>query len=161
MTSPTSQPLVRIRSLRKTFGGRLVLDGIDLDVRQGEVTVLLGPSGSGKSTLLRSINHLERPDAGFVEVVGELDLPPAARRRPDRSHPTMDRPARTPPPEGRQARLFRPDRASGHHWTPAQANRRGAIETATVIGRDRPWYGVQGPAGECPRRAGRGHHHRP
>ena len=68
----TAEPLVRIRGLRKSFGANLVLDGIDLDVREGEVTVLLGPSGSGKSTLLRSINHLEKPDAGFVEVAGEI-----------------------------------------------------------------------------------------
>ncbi|MEW2517155.1 amino acid ABC transporter ATP-binding protein [Actinacidiphila alni] len=64
--------MVRIRGLRKSFGGHLVLDGIDLDVREGEVTVLLGPSGSGKSTLLRCVNHLERPDAGFVELGGEI-----------------------------------------------------------------------------------------
>jgi polar amino acid transport system ATP-binding protein len=64
--------LVRIRGLRKSFGTHLVLDGVDLDVREGEVTVLLGPSGSGKSTLLRSVNHLEKPDAGFVEVGGEI-----------------------------------------------------------------------------------------
>ena len=66
------QPLVRIRGLRKSFGANLVLDGIDLDVHPGEVTVLLGPSGSGKSTLLRCINHLEKPDAGFVELAGEI-----------------------------------------------------------------------------------------
>jgi polar amino acid transport system ATP-binding protein len=65
-------PLVRIRGLRKSFGLHRVLDGIDLDVHEGEVTVLLGPSGSGKSTLLRCVNHLEKPDAGFVEVAGEL-----------------------------------------------------------------------------------------
>jgi len=65
-------PLVRVRGLRKNFGLHRVLDGIDLDVRAGEVTVLLGPSGSGKSTLLRCVNHLEKPDAGFVEVAGEL-----------------------------------------------------------------------------------------
>jgi len=65
-------PLVRIRGLRKNFGLHRVLDGIDLDVHEGEVTVLLGPSGSGKSTLLRCVNHLEKPDAGFVEVAGEL-----------------------------------------------------------------------------------------
>ncbi|MEE4540550.1 amino acid ABC transporter ATP-binding protein [Streptomyces sp. V4-01] len=65
-------PLVRIRGLRKSFGAHQVLDGVDLDVRRGEVTVLLGPSGSGKSTLLRTINHLERPDAGFVEVSGDI-----------------------------------------------------------------------------------------
>jgi len=67
-----SLPLVRIRRLRKSFGLHRVLDGIDLDVREGEVTVLLGPSGSGKSTLLRCVNHLEKPDSGFVEVAGEL-----------------------------------------------------------------------------------------
>jgi polar amino acid transport system ATP-binding protein len=65
-------PLVRIRGLGKSFGPHRVLDGIDLDVHEGEVAVLLGPSGSGKSTLLRCVNHLERPDAGFVEVGGEL-----------------------------------------------------------------------------------------
>ncbi|KIF71725.1 arginine ABC transporter ATP-binding protein [Streptomyces sp. AcH 505] len=65
-------PLVRIRGLRKSFGAHTVLDGIDLDVREGEVTVMLGPSGSGKSTLLRCVNHLERPDAGFVEVGGDI-----------------------------------------------------------------------------------------
>ena len=65
-------PLVRIRGLGKSFGPHRVLDSIDLDVREGEVAVLLGPSGSGKSTLLRCVNHLEKPDAGFVEVAGEL-----------------------------------------------------------------------------------------
>ena len=65
-------PLVRIRGLRKSFGVHTVLDGVDLDVREGEVTVLLGPSGAGKSTLLRCVNHLERPDGGFVEVAGEI-----------------------------------------------------------------------------------------
>jgi polar amino acid transport system ATP-binding protein len=63
---------VRVRGLRKSFAGHTVLDGVDLDVREGEVTVLLGPSGAGKSTLLRCVNHLERPDAGFVEVGGEV-----------------------------------------------------------------------------------------
>jgi polar amino acid transport system ATP-binding protein len=65
-------PLVRIRGLRKSFGAHTVLNGVDLDVHEGEVAVLLGPSGAGKSTLLRCVNHLERPDAGFVEVAGEI-----------------------------------------------------------------------------------------
>jgi polar amino acid transport system ATP-binding protein len=65
-------PLVRIRGLRKSYGPHRVLDGVDLDVPESSVTVLLGPSGSGKSTLLRCVNHLERPDAGFVEVAGEV-----------------------------------------------------------------------------------------
>jgi len=61
---------VRIRGLRKSFGALEVLRGVDLDVRQGEVTVVLGPSGSGKSTLLRTVNHLEKPDSGSVSVDG-------------------------------------------------------------------------------------------
>jgi polar amino acid transport system ATP-binding protein len=68
----TERALVRIRGLRKSFGAHVVLDGIELDVNEGEVTVLLGPSGSGKSTLLRCVNHLEKPDGGFVEVGGEI-----------------------------------------------------------------------------------------
>ncbi|MBV9594195.1 MAG: amino acid ABC transporter ATP-binding protein [Actinobacteria bacterium] len=64
--------MVRVRGLQKSFGTHRVLHGIDLDVREGEVAVLLGPSGSGKSTLLRCINHLEKPDAGFVEVADEV-----------------------------------------------------------------------------------------
>jgi polar amino acid transport system ATP-binding protein len=67
-----STPLVRVRGLSKSFGHNTVLDGIDLDVPKGTVTVMLGPSGSGKSTLLRTVNHLEKPDAGFVEVDGEI-----------------------------------------------------------------------------------------
>jgi polar amino acid transport system ATP-binding protein len=71
-SQPADPPLVRVRGLKKSFGAHRVLDGVDLDVRDGEVTVLLGPSGSGKSTLLRCVNHLERPDAGFVEIGGEI-----------------------------------------------------------------------------------------
>ena len=72
MSNAQTLPLVRIRGLRKSFGAHRVLDGIDLDVHEGSVTVLLGPSGSGKSTLLRCVNHLEKPDAGFVEVAGDV-----------------------------------------------------------------------------------------
>ena len=70
--APAGATLLRIRGLRKSFGQQTVLHGIDLDVPQGSVTVLLGPSGSGKSTLLRCINHLEKPDAGFVELDGAV-----------------------------------------------------------------------------------------
>ena len=68
----TRDPLLRVRSLRKSFGAHTVLDSVDLDVYEGEVAVLLGPSGSGKSTLLRCINHLEKVDSGFVEMAGKV-----------------------------------------------------------------------------------------
>ncbi|WP_018335481.1 amino acid ABC transporter ATP-binding protein [Actinomycetospora chiangmaiensis] len=64
--------LLEIRGLTKAFNGVTVLDGVDLDVEAGSVTVLVGPSGSGKSTLLRCINHLETPDAGTIAVDGSL-----------------------------------------------------------------------------------------
>ncbi|WP_031162349.1 amino acid ABC transporter ATP-binding protein [Streptomyces durhamensis] len=64
--------MVDIRSVHKSFGALDVLKGIDLTVRAGEVTVVLGPSGSGKSTLLRTINHLEKADRGEISVDGSL-----------------------------------------------------------------------------------------
>ncbi len=66
------EPMVKIRGLRKRFGGREVLCGIDLDVTRGTVMCVIGPSGSGKSTMLACINHLERIDGGKIWVAGEM-----------------------------------------------------------------------------------------
>ncbi|MFE7974888.1 amino acid ABC transporter ATP-binding protein [Streptomyces shenzhenensis] len=63
---------LEVHNVHKWYGAHRVLDGIDLTVRPGEVTVVIGPSGSGKSTLLRVINHLEKPEIGHVSVGGEL-----------------------------------------------------------------------------------------
>ncbi len=63
--------MIAIRDVRKSFGSNLVLDGISLDVRQGEVVCVIGPSGSGKSTLLRCVNGLESYDAGEITVAGQ------------------------------------------------------------------------------------------
>jgi polar amino acid transport system ATP-binding protein len=71
MTSPTT-PMVKAEGVRKLFGANEVLKGIDLEVGRGEVMCVIGPSGSGKSTLLRCINHLEKINAGRLEVDGEL-----------------------------------------------------------------------------------------
>jgi polar amino acid transport system ATP-binding protein len=67
-----TEPMVKIRGLRKRFGQREILRDIDLDVAAGSVMCIIGPSGSGKSTLLSCINHLERIDAGQIWVGGEL-----------------------------------------------------------------------------------------
>jgi len=64
-------PAVLVRGVHKSFGALHVLRGVDLTVKRGEVTAILGPSGSGKSTLLRTLNHLEKVDAGLILVDGE------------------------------------------------------------------------------------------
>jgi polar amino acid transport system ATP-binding protein len=60
-----------LRGITKTFGDHTVLDGVSLDIEQGQVVSLIGPSGSGKSTLLRCINLLEPVDDGAVYLDGE------------------------------------------------------------------------------------------
>ena len=63
--------MITIKDLKKSFGTNLVLDGISLEVAQGEVVCVIGASGSGKSTLLRCVNGLETYDAGDIAVDGE------------------------------------------------------------------------------------------
>ena len=65
-----AEPPLIVRGLRKTFDGRVALDGIDLDVAVGQLVVILGANGSGKSTALRCIVGLEHPDGGSVAVCG-------------------------------------------------------------------------------------------
>ena len=77
----TSTPKIRIRGLRKSFGDKLVLDGVDLDVAPGTSMVVIGGSGSGKSVLLKCVLGLIEPDAGSIEIDGQNML-------------TMDRSAR-------------------------------------------------------------------
>jgi|HubBroStandDraft_6_1064221.scaffolds.fasta_scaffold99399_2 polar amino acid transport system permease protein len=67
----TIEPFVTFRNVHKAYGSREVLRGIDLEVRKGEVVVIMGPSGSGKSTLLRLVNHLEALDWGEIQVEGK------------------------------------------------------------------------------------------
>ncbi|WP_314969003.1 amino acid ABC transporter ATP-binding protein [uncultured Actinomyces sp.] len=64
--------LIQIRGVHKFFGDLHVLRGIDLDITNGEVCVIMGPSGSGKSTLLRCLNQLETISAGEIFIDGEL-----------------------------------------------------------------------------------------
>jgi ABC-type polar amino acid transport system ATPase subunit len=66
----TTTAVIRLESVRKSFGDHVVLEGIDLTVATGEVLVVIGPSGSGKSTLLRCINLLEPIDSGRIFFEG-------------------------------------------------------------------------------------------
>jgi len=62
--------MIEIRGLCKSFGSKVVLEGVDLDVDRGETVVVLGPSGTGKSVLLKHILGLLEPDAGSIKVDG-------------------------------------------------------------------------------------------
>ena len=64
------EALVRLQGVDKWFGDLHALKGVDLDVRRGEVVVVIGPSGSGKSTLCRTINRLETIDRGTITLDG-------------------------------------------------------------------------------------------
>jgi phospholipid/cholesterol/gamma-HCH transport system ATP-binding protein len=63
--------MIRISGLRKRFGAKQVLDGVDLEIQTGETVVVLGPSGTGKSVLLKHILGLMMPDEGSIQVDGE------------------------------------------------------------------------------------------
>ena len=66
--------LIKVRGLKKhyNYGAIRALDGVDLDIYPGDVMVIIGPSGSGKSTFLRSLNLLEEPTDGTIEVDGQV-----------------------------------------------------------------------------------------
>jgi putative spermidine/putrescine transport system ATP-binding protein len=74
-------PAVRLDAIRKAYGQVVAVDGVDLEIAEGEFFTLLGPSGSGKTTTLRLIAGFERPDAGTVELAGRdvSQVPPYAR----------------------------------------------------------------------------------
>lgn len=67
----TSTPMLAIRGVRKTFGGVVALDGVDLDVNAGEIVALVGDNGAGKSTLVKIIAGVHRPTDGHVELEGQ------------------------------------------------------------------------------------------
>ena len=62
--------MISVRNLKKSFGSVEVLKGVNLDIEEKEVVVIIGPSGSGKSTLLRCLNYLEKPTSGEIIVDG-------------------------------------------------------------------------------------------
>lgn len=73
--------MIKITGVKKAFGSREILKGIDLTVPTGTVTVILGPSGSGKTTFLRTLNFLEKADAGVMELEGTtVDLHTASKQ---------------------------------------------------------------------------------
>jgi putative spermidine/putrescine transport system ATP-binding protein len=81
MSDPSKQIAVRLRGLTKRYGQVAAVDGIDLDIREGELLTLLGPSGSGKTTTLRMVAGFELPTEGTIHLGGVevTDRPPFER----------------------------------------------------------------------------------
>jgi polar amino acid transport system ATP-binding protein len=71
MTGERGMPMVRFAGVIKRYGNLTVIDGLDLDITQGEKVAMIGPSGSGKTTVLRMLMTLERIDGGSIWVDGE------------------------------------------------------------------------------------------
>ena len=65
--------MIVVEKLTKQFKGQVVLNGIDLQVKEGEVVAIIGPSGSGKTTFLRCLNFLEEPTSGRIKV-GDIEI---------------------------------------------------------------------------------------
>ena len=80
-------PLIRVRGVVNRFGEQCVHDGVDLDVRRGEILGVVGGSGTGKSVLMRSILGLRRPNAGRIQVLGvdAMAEDPVTRRHIERN----------------------------------------------------------------------------
>jgi phospholipid/cholesterol/gamma-HCH transport system ATP-binding protein len=73
-------PMIRLQGVRKAFGAKRVLTGVDLTVPRGQSLVIIGGSGTGKSVLLKCVLGIVQPDAGSIEIQGE----PATRRNRER-----------------------------------------------------------------------------
>ena len=81
--------MIRVRGARNLFGQLVALAGVDMEVRRGEVVLIIGPSGSGKSTLLRAINRLEYLSSGRIQVEDILVTDPHADIRRLREEVSM------------------------------------------------------------------------
>ena len=84
--TPSARPpsddaaLVRIRGLTTVLNGKTIFDALDLDIRRGKITSIMGPSGTGKTTLLKHITGQMRPDAGTIHVDGQ-NVPELSREQ--------------------------------------------------------------------------------
>ena len=141
--------MIRYEGFRKTYGRVLAVEGLDLEVRPGEMLALIGPNGSGKSTTLKSAVGLVRPSAGRVLVDGvDVALGPAARAR------LGYLPQRISFPEGVAARdamrLYARLRgadlgtwtacSSGWAWPMPRAGRRTASPEGCASASASPWH---------------------
>jgi ABC-2 type transport system ATP-binding protein len=81
MASDSAETIISVRDLRKTYGARVALAGVSLEVSAGEIVALLGPNGGGKTTLFRILATLLRSDAGSAQIAGcDVNAEPAGAR---------------------------------------------------------------------------------
>ena len=76
-TKSARKPKIKLVNVKKSFGNKKVLDGVDLDIYEGESVVIIGGSGTGKSVTLKCILGLLNPDGGHVEIDGQKANRPA------------------------------------------------------------------------------------
>ena len=75
-TQQNGDVIIEVKNLKKSYGNHLILDGINMTIKKGEVIAIIGPSGCGKSTFLRSLNLLEHPESGEIWFEGVNILDP-------------------------------------------------------------------------------------
>jgi phospholipid/cholesterol/gamma-HCH transport system ATP-binding protein len=71
VTNTNSAPMISLKGIRKSFGPKTVLDGLDLDIQRGESLVIIGGSGTGKSVMIKCIQGLLSPDSGSITIDGQ------------------------------------------------------------------------------------------
>ena len=107
----TSSLIVTVRGLNKSYGERVVVDSLDLDVRSGEIVGLIGANGAGKTTTVECIQGLRRPDAGVLRVLGCDPTRDAERLRPSSAVSCRTRPCPTGCVSHEAVALFATERA--------------------------------------------------
>src|SRR5215475_15904562 len=78
----SEREVVTVRGLRKSYGARVVVDGLDLTVPAGEIVGLIGANGAGKTTTVECVQGLRKPDAGMLRVFGHDPVTQAEQLRP-------------------------------------------------------------------------------
>ena len=76
---------IEIKNLRKAFGKKVVLDGVDIELKKGESLVVIGGSGTGKSVLIKCIQGILSPDEGSIKIDGE-DIVSLPRKEAEKSY---------------------------------------------------------------------------